>query len=141
MKHILESFISKQFLHFLIAGGIAAAVNFGVGYTLAGYLPWHGDIVVGYVAGMATAFFLFEQKVFGEHPESRQRSVLFFVAVNALGLLQTWVIYAALMQWIFPRVTWLFFPAEIARAIAIITPTLTSYIGHKYFTFAVQDGK
>lgn len=135
MKALFESVHSKQFLRFLVAGGIAACVNFIVGYSLSGRLPFYGDVVIGYLAGMITAFFLFEQKVFGEHAESRQRSAGIFVLVNLLGLLQTWLIFSWLMRWFFPLLQWHFFPEHVARAIAIITPTLTSYIGHKYFTF------
>jgi len=126
---------TQQFLRFLIAGGIAAGVNFLVGYSLSGLLPFYGDVVIGYLAGMITAFFLFEQRVFGEHAESRQRSAGIFVLVNMLGLLQTWLIFAWLMRWCFPWLQWHFYPEHIARAVAIITPTLTSYIGHKHFTF------
>jgi len=94
VKSWFESFLSKQFLRFLVAGGIAACVNFTVGSALSGLLPFYGDVVIGYLAGMITAFFLFEQKVFGEHAESRQRSVGIFVLVNLLGLLQTWLIFS-----------------------------------------------
>lgn len=132
---MLRDFFSKQFMRFLLAGGIAAVVNFAVGYSLAGLFPLHGDIAIGYLAGMAAAFFLFETQVFGQHAESRSRSVGIFVIVNLLGLLQTWVIYAALVEWLFPAIGWQVYPPLLARAIAIITPTLTSFVGHKYFTF------
>ena len=131
----MRSFFSKQFLHFLLAGGVAAVVNFCVGYGLSGKLPFYGDIVMGYLAGMLTAFLLFEKHVFGEHAESRKKSVVVFVGVNLLGLLQTWLVYFLLKDHIFPAIALVFYPAEISRAIAIIVPTLSSFIGHKYFTF------
>lgn len=132
---MLKSLLQNQFFRFLVAGGIAAVINFIVGYALAGKLPWHGDIVIGYLAGMITAFFMFERLVFGEHAESRRQSAIAFVGVNLLGLLQTWIIYVLLVNWAFPVFTITFYPGEIARACAIITPTITSFIGHKYFTF------
>jgi len=132
---VVKTFISKQFLHFLIAGGIAACVNFVVGFSLSGLLPLYGDIVVGYLAGMLTAFVLFEQKVFGEHGESRTKSVHFFILVNVLGLFQTWMVFALLKDYLFPLIGYHLFPAEMARAIAIIFPTVTSFLGHKFFTF------
>lgn len=132
---VVKAFVSRQFLHFLIAGGIAAVVNFGVGLLLSGWLPLYGDIVMGYLAGMLTAFFLFEKNVFGEHRESRSKSVRIFIVVNILGLFQTWIVYALLKDYVFPLVHYHLYPAEMARAIAIIVPTLTSFLGHKFFTF------
>ena len=129
-----KTFISKQFFHFLVAGGIAACINFSVGFVLAGLVPLHGDIVVGYLAGMLTAFFIFE-KVFGEHSESREKSVQIFILVNLLGLVQTWVVYVILKDYLFPGINYHLYAAEMARAIAIIVPLFSSFIGHKFFTF------
>lgn len=130
-----QALLSKQFVLFLVAGGIAAAVNFSVGLSLSGLLPLYGDIVLGYLAGMLTAFFLFEKSVFGEHVESRSKSVRIFILVNILGLLQTWIVFVLLKDCFFPWADYHLYPAEVARAIAIIVPTLTSFLGHKFFTF------
>jgi putative flippase GtrA len=132
---VVKTFASRQFVRFLIAGGIAAGVNFTVGFLLSGRLPLYGDIVVGYLAGMLTAFFLFEQNVFGEHVESRSKSVRIFIVVNILGLFQTWIVFALLKDYLFPLAGYDVYPAEMARAIAIIVPTFTSFLGHKFFTF------
>lgn len=132
---VVKAFSSRQFFYFLVAGGIAACVNFGIGFSLSGLLPLYGDIVAGYLAGMLTAFFLFEKKVFGEHGESRAKSIHIFILVNLLGLLQTWIIFALLKDYLFPIAGYRIYPAEMARAIAIIVPTFTSFLGHKFFTF------
>lgn len=132
---VVKAFASKQFLHFLIAGGIAAFVNFVVGHALSGLLPLYGDIVIGYLAGMMTAFVVFEKKVFGENGRSRATSLKIFILVNIIGLFQTWIIFALLKDYLFPRVVYHFYPEEAARAIAIIAPTFTSFLGHKFFTF------
>jgi len=134
-KIVVKAFVSQQFLHFLIAGSIAAGVNFSIGFLLSGLLPIYGDIVVGYLAGMLTAFFLFERKVFGEHGESRRKSVKMFILVNILGLLQTWLVFALLKDYLFPQMDYDFYAAETARAVAIIIPMFSSFFGHKFFTF------
>jgi len=130
-----NSFFTRQFVHFLMAGGIAATVNFGVGWSLAGLVPLYGDIVVGYLAGMLTAFFLYEKNVFGENGESRKKSVVLFVAVNLFGLLQTWAVYALMKDALLPALQWIFYPAELSRAVAIAVPMFTSFLGHKFYTF------
>jgi len=132
---MLNKFFSKQFLRFLVAGGIAACVNFTVGYSLQGLLPFHGDIVAGHLSGMLVAFFLFEQRVFDQAENSRVKSAPIFVAINGLALIQTWLVYYALHQYFFPGVKFDFHLDVVARAIAIITPIFTSFLEHKYFTF------
>jgi putative flippase GtrA len=134
---MFRALCANQFFRFLLAGGVAACVNFAVGYALQGYLPFHGDIVIGYLAGMLTAFLLFEKTVFGAHAESRGKSMAMFVVVNMLGLFQTWIVYVVLKDYLFSLWGWHFHHApEVARAIAIVVPTLTSFVGHKYLTFA-----
>jgi len=132
---VVKSFASRQFLKFMIAGGVAACVNFSVGWMLFGWLPLYGDIAVGYLAGMLTAFVLFEKKVFGEHIESRKKSIVVFFLVNTLGLLQTWLVFPLLKDYLFPLMDYHFYAPEIARAIAIMVPMLSSFLGHKFFTF------
>lgn len=132
---VLKAFASRQFLHFLCAGGTAAVVNFGVGWLLFGWLPLYGDVAVGYLAGMLTAFFLFEAKVFGEHKESRKKSVVMFLIVNVFGLSQTWLAFPLLKDYLFSLLDYQFYAAESARAIAIFIPMFSSFLGHKFFTF------
>lgn len=132
---IVQDFFSAQFLRFLTAGGFAAVVNFAVGYSLAGQLPFHSDIVAGHLSGMVVAFFLFERDVFGRAEGSRSREVLVFLLVNGLAVLQTWIVYILLRQKLFPAIDFHFHPAELSRVCAIAVPVFTSFLGHKYFTF------
>lgn len=135
MKYLLDHFASRQFLHFLIAGGIAAAVNFCVGFSLSGLLPFHGDIIAGHLSGMVVAFILFGRKVFEESSNKQATQVLIFVAVNAAAMTQTYVVYYLLVHMVFSHLESVVYADVIARAIAIITPIFTSFLGHKYFTF------
>lgn len=132
---MLDHFVSKQFLHFLIAGGIAAAVNFGVGYSFSGLLPFHGDIIIGHLSGMIVAFILFGRKVFEESSNKQSTQLLIFIAVNAAALLQTYLVYYLLMHLVFFHLDHQAYADAIARAAAIVTPIFTSFLGHKYFTF------
>ena len=135
MKGFINQFISEQFLRFLIAGGIAAAVNFAVGYSLSGMLPFHGDIIAGHLSGMMVAFFLFGREVFGKTGATQFKEVAIFIAVNAVAMSQTYAVYFVLMHYVFPESMPVSHADVVARAIAIITPIFTSFLGHKYFTF------
>jgi putative flippase GtrA len=135
VKQLLGQFISEQFLRFLVAGAIAAAVNFSVGFCLSGLLPFHGDIIAGHLSGMVVAFILFGRKVFEDSTNTQTRKVFIFVAVNAAALAQTYLVYYVLIHLVFVYTPVILYPDVIARAIAIITPIFTSFLGHKYFTF------
>jgi len=136
---MLKDFLTPQFVNFILTGGFAALVNFVVGFLLADYLPWNLDYVVGHLSGMVVAFILFELLVFGKSDDGRHRSVGMFVIVNLLAVLQTYIIGTALENYLFPSINYQFFANEVARAIAIMVPVLTSFIGHKYFTFRQHD--
>lgn len=135
MKQLLDQFVSRQFLRFLVAGGIAAIVNFSVGFSLSGLLPFHGDIIAGHLSGMVVAFILFGREVFDESGNSQIRKVLIFTAVNTAALMQTYIVYYLLTHFVFPYAAFILYADVIARATAIVTPIFTSFLGHKYFTF------
>jgi putative flippase GtrA len=130
-----RDFLSPQFVRFLVTGGLAALVNFSVGFLLARLLPYNLDLVVGHVSGMVAAFILFELFVFGESSHEKPKSMGLFVMVNLLALLQTYLIGSALEEWLFPEIGFELHPETVARIIAIGFPVLTSFLGHKYFTF------
>lgn len=132
---ILGDFFTAQFVKFILAGGFAALVNFSVGISLEGMLPYHGDIVVGHLSGMVVAFFLFESQVFGRSIESRSIEVSTFIVVNIASIVQTWFVYVGLHGYVFPSMDMNFYPQIQARVIAIVIPVFTSFIAHKYLTF------
>jgi putative flippase GtrA len=134
MKYI-EDFFTPQFVRFVVAGGIAAAVNFGVGFGLSFVVPWNLDVVLGHMVGMVVAFFLFEQQVFGESDDGRAVSAGLFILVNLLAVLQTLLVYILLKDYLFPAWSMTLYPALVARAVGIVVPVFTSFLLHKYFTY------
>ena len=121
---------------FILTGGIAALVNIGSRFLLNLVMSYRSAIVLAYIVGMITAFFLFKFFVF-EAKSSRKtvREVVFFLAINLLALLQTYLISIALAEYLFPFCKWTFFPKDIAHVIGVMVPIFTSYLGHKYYTF------
>jgi|TARA_B100000315_G_scaffold100179_1_gene92102 putative flippase GtrA len=49
------------------------------------------------------------------------------------------VISVGLAQYIFPSIAFDFHPHAIAHAAGVAFPVFTSFIGHKYFSFKVDD--
>jgi len=132
---VIAAFRSRQFIAFLVTGGIAAAVNFGSRILLTPWLGFGTSVVVAYLIGMATAFLLARAFVFTESKQSVHQSALWFVAVNALAVAQTWAISMALAYWALPGLGVTRFVEEIAHAVGVVVPVFTSYLGHKHFSF------
>lgn len=120
---------------FLFAGGFAAAVNFASRFVLSTWLPYAIAIVVAYVIGMATAFALNRRYVFRAATTSLPRQLAWFVAINALALAQTLAVSLLLAGFVLPRLGLRAHAEAIAHAIGIAVPIVTSYLGHKHWTF------
>jgi putative flippase GtrA len=127
--------ISLQLLRFLIAGGIAACVNFFSRIALNWWMPYAAAIVFAYIFGMITAFVINRVFVFTQANNKLHHQVLWFVAINLAAVLQTLAISLLLARVIFPRVGFYWHGETVAHAVGIIVPVFTSYMGHKHWTF------
>jgi len=125
----------SQFAGFLLAGGIAAAVNFLSRILFNQVLGYATSIVLAYLVGMVTAFLLSRHGVFAPSGKSVGVEAFWFTVVNVLAVLQTLVISLLLANWGLPALGIDAFRKEIAHAIGIAVPAVTSYFGHRYWTF------
>lgn len=132
---IVKQFFSKQFIIFVLTGGIAALANFVSRILLNQYLSFSSSVIIAYVVGMVVAYILFRTLVFDTKQLSLKKSVSFFCVVNALGILQTYLISMVLYYWMFPYVSFNYHPDTFAHLIGIMIPAFTSFVGHKYLTF------
>ncbi len=132
---MIQSFLSKEFLGFLITGGIAATVNFLSRIYFNQFYSFSASVVFAYLLGMLTAFTLARVFVFNKSTQSIARSVVIFSLVNVLALTQTWFISMGLNYYVLPSLGVERFVPEISSAIGIIFPVFTSYLGHKYWSF------
>lgn len=132
---MIQSFLSKEFLGFLITGGIAATVNFVSRIYFNQFYSFSASVVFAYLLGMLTAFILARVFVFNKSSQSIGRSVVIFSLVNVLALTQTWFISMGLNYYVLPSLGVERFVPEISSAIGIIFPVFTSYLGHKYWSF------
>ena len=132
---MISHFMSRQFVIFLVTGGVAAAVNFGSRILYNQWVNFSVAVVLAYLTGMVTAFVLARYFVFTESNQSMQRSALWFVVVNIVAVMQTWVISMLLAYYVLPRMDLTQFIPEIAHAVGVVVPVFTSYLGHKRFSF------
>lgn len=126
---------SPQFMKFLLAGGVAAGVNFGSRIVFNLWMPFSAAIVVAYIAGMITAFILTKAFVFTESERPTWHSAVLFTLVNVVAVLQTWAVSVGLAYYVLPWLGVSWHAKEIAHFVGVVVPVFTSYIGHKKLTF------
>jgi putative flippase GtrA len=127
--------IHKQFLLFLLAGGIAAAANFGSRILLSHVMHYVPAIIVASLVGMCTAFLLNRAFVFTNSANSAQHQVFWFVVVNLLAVAQTVLISLFFARILLPAAGIDSHVDTIAHGIGVAVPVVTSYIGHKRLSF------
>ncbi|MDX1284604.1 MAG: GtrA family protein [Draconibacterium sp.] len=132
---MIHHFISKEFAAFLVAGGIAAIANFISRIIFNNWLSFSTSILLAYLVGMVTAFILTKLFVFKNAQSSIYRSAYYFTLVNLAAILQTWLISMGLAYFVLPWLGVSRFVPEIAHAIGIGVPVISSYLGHKFITF------
>ncbi|CAD6524438.1 GtrA family protein [Paraburkholderia metrosideri] len=132
---VKQTFVSREFLLFLLTGGFAAAVNWGSRIVYNLWMSYSTAIVIAYLTGMVTAFVLARLFVFTKSTQSTGRSILFFTLVNLIAVLQTWGVSVGLAYYLFPRLGIVWHARDIAHLIGVAVPVFTSYVGHKKWSF------
>jgi putative flippase GtrA len=132
--------MKKEFLKFLVAGGIAAVVNLGSRYFLNYVTRFEVAVVIAYGLGFATAYVLSSLFVFEPSGRTRATEVRRFAIVNVFSLGIVWVISVGLARGVFPAVHFTWHPEDVSHVIGVLTPAVTSYFGHRFYTFARAKG-
>ena len=131
----MKFYDSKELLRFLFAGGIAAIVNFLSRVIFNLWFDFSVSVYLAYIAGMLTAFFLKKQFVFAKSRQPISHSIVFFILVNLVAFLQTFAVTMALLHYVLPYFSVIIMTHEISHAVGILAPVITSYIGHKRWSF------
>lgn len=126
--------LNKQFILFLVAGGTAALCNFGSRIVINKWLDFNISVILAYCLGMVVAYSLFRIFVFTERKTPVLSSTVKFVLVNVIAVIQTYFISVYLNMFLQAHIDWSY-TEEIAHAVGIVVPVITSFIGHKYFSF------
>jgi len=132
---MIQALASRQFLLFLLVGGLAALVNVlsRIGYSY--YLYFTPAIVLAYLTGMITAFVLARLFVFKDSARPLHHSAVYFALVNLLAVRQTWIVSTLLAFHLLPWLGVDQFRLEIAHAVGVAVPVFSSYFGHKFLSF------
>lgn len=141
MPDIFKIFLTRQFLIYLIFGGIAAFVNLLCGYVLYTYtsLPYMIAVFLAASCGLLINFLLNYFFNFIYRGRSIFSQLATFICIAAFGTLLTALIAGALLH-IFDafhiKIKFYFInPKFMAQFISVGLVTFYSFIGHKYLSF------
>jgi putative flippase GtrA len=99
-------------------------------------MSFEAAVVVAYLLGMTTAYLLARRFVFDASGRSIASEVRRFVLVNIAALGFVWVISVGLARVVFPAINMTWHAEDIAHLIGVLAPAVTSYFGHRFYTFA-----
>lgn len=125
-----------EFLQFLFVGGIAAGINFISRIGFSEFMSYRVSIILAYIVGMIVAFTLFKHFVFEKSGRHYIGEVKDFTIVNILGIIQVWFISVGLAEYYFLYIDFTYYSNEIAHFIGLCIPAISSYFGHKHFSFS-----
>ena len=126
---------------FLVAGGLATAINWLVRFPLSTVLPFTAAVALAYMIGMVAGFVLYSRWVFPGTTTPLANQIGRFIAVNIAGGVAV-VALAPLLAQAFAGGGLDQGPAEaIGHGLAIAVGAVINYFGHKLITFAEPVGQ
>jgi putative flippase GtrA len=136
---VARAIVLGEFGRFLFVGGIAYGVNIVSRFALNFAMVFEVAVVVAYVLGMVTAYTLSKIFVFDASGRSVVDEFTRFTLVNLLGLAQVWLVSVGLARYLFPAIGFTWHAEDIAHMIGALVPAVTSYLGHRHFSFATRQ--
>lgn len=136
----MSKHIKKEFAQFLVVGGVSALVNFFARILINYIVSFSVAVILAYLVGMMTAFILSKLYVFERSGRHHLHELRDFTIVNLFAVVQVWVISVGLAEHVFPAIGYTFYAKDVAHLIGLSIPAVTSYFGHKYFSFRKHPG-
>jgi putative flippase GtrA len=127
--------LSRQLLLFLFSGGIAALVNFSTRFFYDDFMTYGSAVICSYITAMTLAFFIMRSIVFERTNKRINKEFSLFILVNIVAIGLTWLVSVSLAELLFPKISFEWYRYEVAHFFGIIVPAISSYYGHKNYTF------
>ena len=128
--------VPREFVLFLVTGGVAALVNIGTRIVFNLFMRFEFAVIVAYLCGMTTAYVLARYIVFERSGRAMHDEYIRFALVNLAAIAQVWIVSVGLADFGFPWLGFTWHSHTVAHVIGVAVPVFTSYIGHKRFSFA-----
>jgi len=135
LQRVRSLYLSRQFGRFLLAGGLAAIVNWLSRFLFNLFMSYAAAIVAAYALGMAVAFVLNKRYVFPYSQRPVTAEMSFFILFNLAAFPVVWVIAYMLGERLLPGLL----PRQLALALGhgcgVAVPALVNFVLHKFITF------
>jgi putative flippase GtrA len=135
VQRILSLYLSPQFGRFLLAGGLAAVVNWLSRFAFNLIMSYAAAIVAAYAVGMAVAFVLNKRYVFPYSRRPVAAEMSFFVLFNLAAFPVVWAIAYVLGERFLPGLLPRQFALALGHGCAVAVPALVNFVLHKSITF------
>jgi putative flippase GtrA len=127
--------LSRQFLYFILSGGLAAGLNWGSRFLFSLVVPFEIAVVLAFFVGLLSGFVLMRFFVFDGRGKPIAPQASKYVLVNLFALLQTLLISLLLARWALPAFGINDYAEGLGHLVGVLVPVITSYFGHKFLTF------
>ena len=125
---------------FLIAGGIAALVNWLVRFPVELVLPYFAALLVATCIGMTCGFLLYRAWVFPGSTRPLAGQVRDFILVNLTGQATMLGVAALARQLLISLEVGSLVAGASAHALGIAVGAVVNYLGHRHVTFTGARG-
>lgn len=131
---MLKYFLSRQFVGFLLVGGLAAFLHWLARLLFSFVMAYGWAVFFAYGIGMGVAFAMNSRYVFPTSDKPVSKQARDFLAINLAFLPVVWTASVFLNQYLaehgFAR-----YSEEFAHAIAITLPIMATFLLYKFFAF------
>jgi putative flippase GtrA len=123
------------FLVFVCIGAFSSLVNLVARIIFGYYSSYEASIILAFTVALATAFILNRLLIFKGVNGHVSEQFFKFLIVNLIALVQIFLVAQMFAYYILPAIGWNWHSETVAHAIGLVSPLLTSYWVHKFWTF------
>jgi putative flippase GtrA len=135
---MIQHFLTKQFLVFLLVGGTAAVMNWLARLALSLWLPFSSAVIIAYLIGMTVAFLLNHRFVFPNSNKATSAQARDFIFANVSLFPLVWFASIFINDGL-KTYGVLAYSEELAHALAIPMPMFATFLFYKFFAFKEQS--
>lgn len=140
LKRIMSIYWTRQFNAFLLAGVLAAAMNFGSRILFERFVPYLPSLVLAFCVGLVCAFVINRTFVFKASGRSLRHEMGWFALFNTLAFPVTIGSALVLHAYVFGSMMPEHLSKAVSHAIGIMLPVFVNYAAHRFITFKRHDG-
>lgn len=134
MKAVGALYLNRQFGKFLLAGGLAALLNFASRFVFQTFMAYWPSVAAAYGVGFVTAYLLNRRFVFPNSGKPVRQELAWFFLFNALAFPVVIAVSLGLSR-LFGVVAPEALAEAAAHGIAILLPAFVNFAAHKFITF------